>query len=279
MDSFQNKICVVTGAASGIGRATAQLLGTHGAIVIATDVNSAGLKETASLIKEAGGQCETHLVDVADRDAVFALAEKVEKKHGAADLVLNNAGVAQIASVPDLTMDDFQFVMDIDFWGVVHGTQAFLPAMIEHNSGHIANVSSIFGLIGVPRQAAYNSAKFAVLGFTEALRQDLRESDVNVSCIHPGGIDTNIVRNARFLQGPDLETRKREAADSFSAMVQTTPARAAEVILEGVRKKKARILIGRDARFVDRIRRLFPGSYERFLPFEGGLEDVENFKK
>ncbi|MGI9439553.1 MAG: SDR family NAD(P)-dependent oxidoreductase, partial [Parvibaculales bacterium] len=196
MKNFQDKICVVTGAASGIGAACARELARRGAYVVATDIRADMLDETLTSIKENGGRGESHIVDVADRDAMFALAERVINTQGRVDLVLNNAGVAHGAEVAELTLDNFNWVMDIDFWGVVHGTQAFLPHMIAANSGHIANVSSVFGLFCVPTQAAYNAAKFAVLGFTDALRHEMKQGNTNigVSCIHPGGIRTNIVR-------------------------------------------------------------------------------------
>ena len=165
--------------------------------------------------------------------------------------------------------------MDIDFWGVVHGTQAFLPHMLERGSGHIANVSSIFGLIGVPSQSAYNAAKYGVLGFTEALRHEMDGKDIGVTCIHPGGINTNIVRHARIAQGPDAEAQREEAIVKFQQLTRTQPDGAARIILKGIRKNKARILIGPDAVLVDIIRRLFPASYLRFLPFlkEVGREE------
>jgi len=171
-----------------------------------------------------------------------------------------------------MTMDNFQWVMDIDFWGVVHGTQAFLPHMLKRGSGHIANVSSIFGLIGVPSQSAYNAAKFAVLGFTEALRHEMKEhKDIGVTCIHPGGINTNIVRHARFQQGPDADGEREEAIQRFQKLTITQPAGAAKAILKGIRKNKARVLIGPDAVIVDWARRLFPTHYMRVLPILGDI--------
>ncbi len=280
MKNFTDKICVVTGAGSGIGRATAYALGKQGAQLILTDINGKNVKATATTIKEQGGKADAHIIDAADRDAAFALADKVKKKYGGADFILNNAGVVNVGEVQRLTMDDFNFVMDIDFWGVVHGTQAFLPHMLEKNSGHIANISSVFGLIGVPRQAAYNSAKFAVLGFTEALRHDLAETNIGVSCIHPGGIDTNIARNARLIQEEDTEETRAEFAANFKEVAKTTPDKAAQVILKGVRKNKARILIGADAYFIEWIVRLFPTRYNkvlnRFLGLTGGTNEAQN---
>lgn len=267
MRHFKDKVCVITGAGSGIGAACARAMAAEGAIVIGADLRMDMLDKVAAEVTEAGGQMHTHQLDVADRDAVFALAEKVNKAHGAADLVVNNAGVAHAATVEEMTFDNFQWVMDIDFWGVVHGTQAFLPAMIAKGSGHIANVSSIFGLIGVPTQSAYNAAKFGVLGFGEALRHEVKEQGIGVSTIHPGGINTNIVRHARFQQGPDMENEREEAIQRFAQFTMTQPEGAAKTIIKGIKRNKARILIGPDAHFVDWVRRIFPTHYLTIMPF------------
>lgn len=275
MRQFKNKICVITGAGSGIGAACARAMAAEGAIVIGADLRMEMLEKVAAQVTEAGGTMEAHQLDVADRDAVFALAAKVEKTHGAADLVLNNAGVAHGAPVAEMTMDNFQWIMDIDFWGVVHGTQAFLPAMIARGSGHIANVSSIFGLIGVPTQSAYNAAKFGVLGFGEALRHEVKEQGIGVSTIHPGGINTNIVRHARFQQGPEMEAEREEAIQRFAQFTMTQPEGAAKTIIKGIKRNKARILIGPDAHLVDWVRRLFPTHYLRLMPFLRIGEDRE----
>lgn len=267
MRQFKDKVCVITGAGSGIGAACARAMAKEGAIVIGADLRMEMLQSVADEVNEAGGRMEAHQLDVADRDAVFALAAKVEKTHGAADLVLNNAGVAHGAPVAEMTMDNFQWVMDIDFWGVVHGTQAFLPAMIARGSGHIANVSSIFGLIGVPTQSAYNAAKFGVLGFGEALRHEVKEQGIGVSTIHPGGINTNIVRHARFQQGREMENEREEAIQRFAQFTMTQPEGAAKTIIKGIKRNKARILIGPDAHLVDWVRRIFPTHYLTIMPF------------
>ena len=267
MKDFKNKICVVTGAGSGIGAACAQALAAEGAYVVMTDIRSDMLETVHKKIVEAGGRGETHIVDVSDRDAVFALADKVDKAHGGADLILNNAGVAHSATVAEMTMDNFNWIMDIDFWGVVYGTQAFLPHFLKRGSGHVANVSSIFGLIGVPTQSAYNAAKYGVLGFSEALRHEMVEHNVGVTVIHPGGINTNIVRHARMSQGPNAEAEHEQAIIKFQELTMTQPDKAAQIILKAIRKNKARVLVGPDAVFVDFIRRLAPVKYLSLLPF------------
>jgi|SRR5690606_15724398 len=264
MTTISGKLAVITGAASGIGRATAIELARRGARVAVTDVNRDGLAETEALIKAAGGEVTTYLLDVADRDAFHAFAQEIEETQGGADIVINNAGVAQIARVEDLTYDDFEWVMNIDFWGMVYGTKAFLPQLQAKGSGHIVNVSSLFGLLAVPSQAAYNSAKFAIRGFTEALRHEMRGTEIRVSCVHPGGIKTNIVRNARFLQSTQA-TEREEAVTGFDRIARTTPERAGIVIVDGIEKNRERILIGMDAKIIDVLQRLMPASYGKLL--------------
>jgi NADP-dependent 3-hydroxy acid dehydrogenase YdfG len=268
MLQFKDKVCVITGAGSGIGAACAHAMAAQGATIIGTDLRQDMLADTKAAINAADsdGRMESFMVDVSDRDAMFDLAARVEKDFGGADLILNNAGVAFGAPVSEMSVDDCKWLMDINFWGVVNGTQAFLPHFITKGSGHVANISSIFGLIGVPTQAAYNASKFAVLGFTEALRHEMRGSDIGVSTIHPGGINTNIVRHARVQQVPEAEAEREEAIQRFAQFTMTQPDGAAKVIMKGIRKNKARILIGPDAHVVDWIRRLFPASYLRLLP-------------
>ena len=266
MRQFKDKVCVITGAGSGIGAACARAMAAQGGVIIVTDLRQDMLADTKAAVEAANGRMETYMVDVADRDAMFDLAAQVEKNHGGADLILNNAGVAFGAPVAEMSLDDCKWLMDINFWGVVNGTQAFLPHFMTKGSGHVANVSSIFGLIGVPTQSAYNAAKFAVLGFTEALRHEMRGTDIGVSTIHPGGINTNIVRHARLQQGPEAEAERDEAIERFAQFTMTQPDGAAKVIMKGIRKNKARILIGPDAYVVDWVRRLFPASYLRLLP-------------
>lgn len=266
MRQLKDKICVITGAASGIGAACASAMAAQGAIVIGTDLRKDMLAETKKAVTDKGGVMDSYMVDVADRDAMFDLAAKVEKKHGPADLILNNAGVAFGAPVAEMSIDDFKWLMDINLWGVVHGTQAFLPHFIGKGSGHVANVSSIFGLIGIPTQSAYNAAKFGVLGFTEALRHEMRGTGVGVSTIHPGGINTNIVRHARVQQGPEAEAEHEESIERFAKFTMTQPDGAAKIIIKGIRKNKARILVGPDAHFTDWVRRLMPTHYLKLLP-------------
>ena len=264
MTEIKGKLAIVTGAASGIGRATAVELARRGAHLAISDLDRSGLAETAKRIEALGSGVTTYLLDVADRDAVYAFAQDIETSHGGADIVINNAGVAQIARIDELTYDDFEWVMNIDFWGMVYGTKAFLPQLRAKGAGHIVNVSSLFGLVAVPSQAAYNSAKFAIRGFTEALRHEMKGTGIAVSCVHPGGIKTNIVRNARFLQSTQATVRE-EAVSGFDRLARTTPERAGQVIVRGIERNKPRILIGADAKAIDWLQRLMPASYGKLL--------------
>ena len=264
MTEIKGKLAIVTGAASGIGRATAVELARRGAHLAISDLDRSGLAETAKRIEALGSGVTTYLLDVADRDAVYAFAQDIETSHGGADIVINNAGVAQIARIDELTYDDFEWVMKIDFWGMVYGTKAFLPQLRAKGAGHIVNVSSLFGLVAVPSQAAYNSAKFAIRGFTEALRHEMKGTGIAVSCVHPGGIKTNIVRNARFLQITQATVRE-EAVSGFDRLARTTPERAGQVIVRGIERNKPRILIGADAKAIDWLQRLMPASYGKLL--------------
>ncbi len=264
MRSFDNKVAVVTGAGSGIGRALALDLAHRGARLALSDIDGEALTETVVLCEKIGARTVSYQLDVSDRAAMYFHADAVVSEFGRVNLVVNNAGVALGADVLDMTWDDFEWVMNIDFWGVVNGSKAFLPALIESGDGHLVNVSSVFGLMGIPGQSAYNSAKFAVRGFTEALRQEMKVArhPVGVSCVHPGGIKTNIVANARGMA--DLGDRE-DVVRRFEQIAVTSPTRAAKVILGGVERNKPRILIGPDARLFDLIPRVVGPRYQDIL--------------
>jgi NADP-dependent 3-hydroxy acid dehydrogenase YdfG len=259
MQTFTDKVVVITGAGSGIGQALARAFCDEGAIVIATDKNAQGLEVTRRLL--IGERHQFIKLDVTDRQALFDLAATVRQQFGGADVVINNAGVALSQTVDKLAIDDFRWLMDINFWGVVHGTQAFLTDMLARKSGTIVNISSLFGLIGVPTQSAYNASKFAVRGFTESLRIELIGSGVRAICVHPGGIKTAIAASARFYVGMDGCADAGKAVKDFERIARTSPAQAAKIILQAVRKGDERVLIGTDARLLDLVQRLAPGSY------------------
>ncbi|OZC47223.1 acetoin dehydrogenase [Rhodococcus sp. 14-2483-1-1] len=264
MKNLGNKVAVVTGAGSGIGRALAIDLAGRGAQLALSDVDASGLADTVAACEKAGAKTRSYELDVSDRAAMYFHADSVVSDFGRVDLVVNNAGVALNADVLDMSWDDFEWVMNVDFWGVANGTKAFLPALIDSGEGHLVNISSVFGLMGIPGQSAYNSAKFAVRGFTEALRQEMKigRHPVGVTCVHPGGIKTNIVANAR---GMDSLGDADKVSEAFQRIARTTPTRAAQVILAGVEKNKPRVLIGPDARGFDAIPRIIGPRYQDIM--------------
>ena len=265
MQVLDGKVAVITGAGSGIGRALAEQLAKEGCALALADINQENLESLAAELRLAKVDVSCHVLDVANRAAVYAFADEVLAHHGSAQIIINNAGVAVSQTVADLCYDDFEWLMGINFWGVVHGTKAFLPHLLKNNDGHIVNVSSIFGIIGVPTQSAYNASKFAVRGFTEALRQEVQCTQVKVSCVHPGGIKTNIAKSARFYRDMSGNQDAARSAANFDKIARTTPAEAARVITDGIKRNNPRILIGADARLLDRLQRLMPVSYSRIL--------------
>ncbi len=272
MESLQGRVAAVTGAASGIGRALAIELANRGAHVALSDVDEAGLAETVGRCEGRGVKVTSQVLDVSDRDAVFAWAEQVAADHGAVHLIVNNAGVALSATVEHMTDDDIRWLMDINFWGVVHGTQAFLPHLKTAGEGHVVNISSVFGLIGIPTQSAYCASKFAVRGFTDALRVELEieRSCVSATTVHPGGIRTNIARNARMDASADrIAGEADRARREFDRVARTSPDRAAQRIIEAVLRDRRRLLIGADARVFDLVSRL-PGRLAHGILVAGG---------
>jgi len=260
--TLSNKsVAVVTGAASGIGRALAIRLAKDGIAGIAiSDVNENGLEETAAMVRDTGVPVSTHVVDVSDSDAVTKFAEDVLARHGRVTHLVNNAGVGLIGMFEQLTIKDFEWLMGINFWGVVYCTKAFLPTLLEQEAAHVVNVSSVFGLIAPAEQTAYTSSKFAVRGFTESLRHELEETNVSVACVHPGGVKTNIVRNSKVAEGTPADW-KQSSVKLFDKVAKTTSEEAAEVIVRGIKNKNPRILIGKDARAISILSRLFPKKY------------------
>ena len=258
--TITGRTAVITGAASGIGRALAQRLSAHSCPVAIADVDETGLKETEASLP---GPVLTKVLDVRDADAQRGFAGEVrEWAPQPIGAVFNNAGVAVASSVLDADAEDDAWLWDINFHGVVNGTRAFLPILVEQDEGAIVNTSSVFGLVGMPNQSAYCSAKFAVRGFTDALRQELRGTGVTAINVHPGGINTNIVRNARVRHDPEGRGRSKEQmAKEFAAITLTEPDKAAAIIHRGVEQGKARILVGPDAYVFDALGRLAPTHY------------------
>ena len=271
MQGFADKVAVVTGAGSGIGQALAVELARSGAKVAISDVNLEGLAQTEEQLKAIGASFKSDRLDVTEREAFLAYADAVKEHFGKVNQIYNNAGIAFTGDVEVSQFKDIERVMDVDFWGVVNGTKAFLPHLIASGDGHVVNVSSVFGLFAVPGQAAYNSAKFAVRGFTEALRQEMGAAGhpVAVTTVHPGGIKTAIARNATAAEGLDPE----QLAKLFDRrLARTSPQRAAKIILDAVRKKKARVLVGTDAKLLDVMVRVAGPYYQQlFGPVMGRL--------
>jgi NAD(P)-dependent dehydrogenase (short-subunit alcohol dehydrogenase family) len=269
MTSIEGRVAAVTGAASGIGRALSVELVRRGAHVAVSDVDEAGLAETVLKVERAGTgtKVTSATVDVADREAVHDWADAVVAEHGRANLIFNNAGVGVGATIEAISYEDFDWLMGINFWGVVHGTKAFLPHLKASGAGHVVNISSVFGLFAVPTQSAYNAAKFAVRGFTDCLRMELEieGAPVSATTIHPGGIRTNIARNARM--HPDLTGMSGDGNDDFATqfdkLARTSPEKAANQILAAVEANKRRALIGPDAKLLDLLSRLPAAALQR----------------
>jgi NAD(P)-dependent dehydrogenase (short-subunit alcohol dehydrogenase family) len=255
-----NGVAVVTGAGSGIGRALARQLAVTGCALALADIDEAGLQQTATSLNERGAPLSTHLVDVSDERAVQTFAQEVMNKHGRLTLLINNAGVALHGRFDEISLDDLRWLMQINFWGVVHGVKFFLPLLKQQPRAHIVNMSSVFGIVAPPGQSAYSASKFAVRGFTEALRHELEGSSVFVSCVHPGGIRTPIARRARLGANTPPSSRD-EAVARFDRLTPTMPDAAAARILQGIERREPRILVGRDAWQIDLFQRLRPGTY------------------
>jgi len=263
-NAFSGKVAVITGAGSGIGRALAVNLAERGAKLALSDVDVNGLAETVRQAQALGAEVESQFLDVAQRETVLDYAETVKARFGKVNQIYNNAGIAYHGDVDATSFKDIEKIIDVDFWGVVNGTKAFLPHLQESGDGHIVNISSLFGLLAMPSQAAYNAAKFAVRGFSEALRMELliSKAPVKMTVVHPGGIKTAIARNATVAENYDQQS----VAKFFDAkLAKTTPDQAAKVILKGVEKGKGRVLIGSDAVALDIIQRLTGSKYQRII--------------
>ncbi len=269
MKDLKHKVAAITGAGSGIGKATAELLASHGCHLALSDVQGPALQTVAEQCRQHGVQVMTDTVDVANREAVYAWADRVARTMGHIHIIINNAGVALGATVEDMSYADFEWLMNINFWGVVYGTKAFLPHLKTTGEGHVVNISSVFGLIAVPTQSAYNAAKFAVKGFTEALREELviEGSPIGVSCVHPGGIKTNIAANARLTASSGFTSSGSRL--EMEKMFMTPPEQAARDIVNGIRRNRRRVLIGPDAQVIDWVSRLLPEHYQDLLVLGG----------
>jgi len=264
MTAIRGAAAAVTGAASGIGRALSLELAARGCDLALADRDEAGLQAVAAEIATTGScKVSVHRVDVAEPSQIEAFAESAAAAHGGLNILINNAGVALLGQFSEIDQAQMEWLININFWGVVRATRAFLPQLSRQREAHIVNLSSIFGIIAPPGQSAYAAAKFAVRGFSESLRHELAmaKSPVRLSVVHPGGVATSIARNSRSGVGLTGNARRAQSIQLFEAMARTTPKAAALRIIEGVEKNQPRILIGSDARFMDLLQRLLPGTY------------------
>ncbi|MBV9659795.1 MAG: SDR family oxidoreductase [Acidimicrobiales bacterium] len=263
------KTAVVTGAGSGIGRALSIELARRGANVAASDIDQAGLEETIRLCGPVAGQVEPYVVDMSDRAAVWAHADEVAGTFSAVHLVVNNAGVAVVGTIEETAFEDIDWLLGVNLYGVIHGTKAFLPHLIASGDGHLVNISSVFGLVAPAFSGVYATSKFAVAGFTEALRQEMiiGGHPVSVHAVHPGGIKTDIVRHARL--GPSTRDSGRDPAREFVRLARTSAKKAARRILAGVDAGRPRILVGPDAYLIAALPRLFGARYSGLLTWAG----------
>jgi len=260
MKNLKNKVAVITGAGSGIGRALAIKLAEEGCHLALSDINKIGLEETTNIIKDLSkndieNNISSHVVDVANQQEVYQYAADVIAIHKHVDLLFNNAGVAAKNRLEDMPYEDFEWVININMWGVVYGTKAFLPHLKLRPEAHIVNIASINSMLGFPENGPYTMSKYAVQAFTETLIQEYMGTNLHVSSIHPGGIRTCIASSARNI--------KQQEADTFSKIAATSPEKAAKTIIKGVRRNKEKIFVGPDAVFMQLLKRLFPNASVR----------------
>lgn len=258
---FQNKVVAITGAGSGIGRALAIELAAHGARMALADVNDVALEESIKLLPQ-GTEAKSYTLDVSNREAVFRFADNVQRDFGRVHFIINNAGTSVLATVEHTTIEEFEKVLAINLWGVIYGTKAFLPIMLQQREGCIVNVSSVFGLVATPCSAAYTITKFGVRGLTETLWQELDGTGVRAVLVHPGGINTNISKVQQAVCEGEME---RTIKNANIRQMTTTPQECARQIIDGLRRRKPRLLVGNGASILHWISRLLPNSYGRLV--------------
>lgn len=257
---FNQKIVVITGAGSGMGRSMAVQLAAAGAVVLLSDKNEEGLKETKALVEAANGKCKTYVVNVAERSRIEAFAKEVLAEFNYIDVLINNAGMAiGEATLNEIKLEDFELLINVNMWGVIHHTRVFLDSLLTRPEAAVVNTSSVFGLMGIPGQIPYCISKYAVRGFTESLRLELNGTNVAVTCVHPGGIDTNIVSNGIHYKN------KETTIQEFKKLVITSSDKAASIIIKAIRKKSKRVMVGPDAKLVRLVTQLAPDLIDGFI--------------
>ncbi len=265
MFAVRGKVIVITGAASGIGAALASKLAQRGARLMLADIDAIGLQALTVALRAQGCDCDGSVTDTGDEAAIYDLAAQTQARFGPADVVINNAGVSLVAPVDKLHTADAQWLMNINFWGVVHGCRAFLPQLRTRPTALLVNVSSIFAMVSMPTQSMYNASKAAVRAFSDALREELRDTTVGVLCVHPGGIRTNIANKARITDSSMVADSDQKMRDSFTRLARTSPEKAADTIITAMVSGETRLLIGGDARFMDFLFRLAPSRASNWL--------------
>lgn len=265
MKSFKNKVAAVTGAGSGIGQQLAIQLAKRGCHVAISDINADGLEQTKNQLAAYDVRVTSCELDVSNKQQMRDWASDVVKQHGKVNLIFNNAGVALSTTVEGATYEEYEWIMGINFWGVVYGTKEFLPYIKDTKDGYVVNISSLFGLTAQPTQSAYNATKFAVRGFTESLSQelDIQKCGVKALSVHPGGIRTNIADSARMNDSVQSLGNAVVSPDKFNRLLRFPPEDAANLILDAVKNKQRRLLIGNDAKAIDAIQRVFPSGYQK----------------
>ena len=269
MKTLKDKVVVITGAASGIGQALALACAAKGARLLLADINEAGLAQICEKVRALGAACQSQRTDTGDEASIFALADFCAASLGPADVLINNAGVALVSSVEKLQTSDAQWLMNINFWGVVHGCRAFVPQMKARPEALIVNLSSIFAMISVPTQSMYNAAKAGVRAFSDSLREELRSANIGVLCVHPGGIKTNIVNQSRMTDLSLMQVSGQQMRDQFEQNAPTTAQQAADAIVQAIESGRTRLLIGNDARVADLLYRLFPARASAWITRQG----------
>ena len=260
MKDFNQKIVVITGAGSGMGRSMAVQLAKMGALVLLSDKNEDGLKETKALVEAAKGKCKTYVVNVAERSQIEAFAKEVLAEFNYIDVLINNAGMALgEATLNEIKLEDFELLINVNMWGVIHHTRVFLDVLLTRPEAAVVNTSSVFGLMGIPGQIPYCISKYAVRGFTESLRLELKGTNVAVTCVHPGGIDTNIVSNGIHYKNKEVTIQE------FKKLVITSSDKAGAIIIKAIQKKSKRVMVGPDAKLIRLFTQLAPNVVDGFI--------------